>query len=539
MQRSILILSGHVSSGKSTLSSGLGNEFGFSVFKTGEYLIEKVRKAPLDRKSLQIAGEALDKSSKGKWVLEGLERYLLVKQEATRICVDSVRIKPQIDHIRKRFGVNVLHVHLRADLSKLKGRYSERGSHKIRELESFSKVLENRTEQKVDELSNCADLLIDTGRNTPNDVLARVAARLGLYGREVGRLVDVVVGGQYGSEGKGNIAAFIAKEYDFLVRVGGPNAGHKVYAEPKPITFHQLPSGSTRSAAKLIIGPGAVINPQTLKEEINEFGIEQDRLFIDPQATIIVDEHIKAEARLVKKIGSTGQGVGIAAANRIVLRSDPKKVLLAKDVKGLKPYIKSSLEIYERAFRDGKKILLEGTQGTALSLYHGHYPHVTSRDTTVAGCLAESGIAPTRVRKVIMVCRTYPIRVQSPKGNTSGWMSQEITLKDISERSGISLVELEATETTSTTKRKRRIAEFDWKLLRTAASLNGPTDIALTFVDYLDLRNKDARRFGQLTPDTIQFVEEVERVAAAKVSLISTRFSHRNIIDRRNWGENW
>jgi len=130
-----------------------------------------------------------------------------------------------------------------------------------------------------------------------------------------------------------------------------------------------------------------------------------------------------------------------------------------------------------------------------------------------------------------MVCRTYPIRVEGP----SGPIGMELSWDEISRRSGIPAEELERTEKTSTTKRRRRVAEFDWTLLRRAASLNGPTDIALTFVDYLSIKNRDARRFEQLTEETIRFIEEVERVAAAPVSLIATRFHVRSIIDRRAW----
>lgn len=114
-------------------------------------------------------------------------------------------------------------------------------------------------------------------------------------------------------------------------------------------------------------------------------------------------------------------------------------------------------------------------------------------------------------------------------------MSQEITLEEISERSKIPLEELQTTEKTSTTNRDRRIAEFDWTLLKKASILNAPTDIALSFVDYLSRSNQDARRLDQLTLDTIRFIQEVERVAEAPVSLISTRFHHRSIIDRRAW----
>jgi adenylosuccinate synthase len=166
---------------------------------------------------------------------------------------------------------------------------------------------------------------------------------------------------------------------------------------------------------------------------------------------------------------------------------------------------------------------------------HGHYPHVTSRDTTVAGTLAEAGIAPRRARKVVMVCRTYPIRVENPPGGTSGYMSQEIDWETVASRSGQDADELKHNERGSVSGRLRRVAEFDWQLLRRSSHLNGATDIALTFVDYLDRRNQQARRFEQLRSDSIMFIEEIERVAGAPVSLISTRFHTRSIIDRRRW----
>ncbi len=209
--------------------------------------------------------------------------------------------------------------------------------------------------------------------------------------------------------------------------------------------------------------------------------------------------------------------------------------MLATDYKQLRPYIGSVWEELEKAYSAGKRVLLEGTQGTGLSIHHGSYPYVTSRDTTVAGCLSEAGIPPSRVRKVVMVCRTYPIRVQNPAKGTSGPMSREIGWPEISRRSGIPLAKLKKTEKTSTTNRDRRVGEFDWALLRKAAAINGPTDVALTFADYLHEANEDARRFEQLHPDDIQFIEQVERVAAAPVSLISTRFDFRSIIDRRAW----
>jgi adenylosuccinate synthase len=164
-------------------------------------------------------------------------------------------------------------------------------------------------------------------------------------------------------------------------------------------------------------------------------------------------------------------------------------------------------------------------------LHHGSYPHVTSRETTASGCLADAGISPRRLRRIIMVTRTYPIRV----GGTSGPMALPIDTKVVAERSGLPLHEIETTEVGTISGNKRRIAEFDWEQLRRSSVLNGATDIALTFVDYITAENQNARRFEQLSVETKEFVAEVERVANAPVSLISTRFHRFSVIDRRTW----
>jgi adenylosuccinate synthase len=357
---------------------------------------------------------------------------------------------------------------------------------------------------------------------------------MSLYGKNDTGFVDVIVGGQYGSEGKGQIAAFLAKEYDLLVRVGGPNAGHTVFEKPKPCTHHHLPSGTRGGDAHLLLGPGMVINVDKLLVEISECKVEFDRLSIDPQAMIISKEDLEAEKELVARIGSTGQGVGEATARKIRQRAE-SELKLAGDVPELKPYLHSALDVLTQTFAKNGRVLLEGTQGTGLSLHHGTYPYVTSRDTTVSGCLSEAGIPPSRVRRVIMVCRTYPIRVESPIGGTSGPMSENIDWDDISGRSGIDKETLLKRERTSTTNRSRRVGEFDWALLRKAAFLNGATDIALTFADYLSPENQLAKRFEQLTEETITLIEEIEHVTKARVSLIGTGFDSRSIIDRREW----
>jgi adenylosuccinate synthase len=250
---------------------------------------------------------------------------------------------------------------------------------------------------------------------------------------------------------------------------------------------------------------------------------------------IISPDDITKEAPGTKAIGSTGQGGGAAMARRILGRFDKRSPKLAEGVDELTPYLRAAVDVLDKAYCNGNKILLEGTQGSGLSLYHGSYPHVTSRDTTVAGCLAEAGISWNRVRHVVMVCRTYPIRVQSPSRSSSGPMSQELGWAEISRRSNINYNKLLKAEKTSTTKRRRRVSEFDWVLLKKSALLNGPTDIALTFADYLSAENRQAKRFDQLDNNTINLIQEIEMITGASVSLIATGFNYRSIIDRRHW----
>ncbi|MGA8840207.1 MAG: adenylosuccinate synthetase [Candidatus Aquilonibacter sp.] len=540
----IVLLSGRVASGKSQLSDSLRARYASEVVKTREIIIKLKPRVEVTRSALQRAGAALDEETHGEWIAaELLDRNF---GNGSMVIVDSVRIAEQVEAIRKSFGaLRVTHIHVRADQEILAERYDKR-EHKFPELPTYEDVERDPTEAQVDSLQSICDVLIDTGRSTREDVLVRAAARIGLYSVAESALVDVLIGGEYGSEGKGHIAWYLAREYDVLVRVGGPNAGHTVLfpggADGKTYIFHQLPSG-TQSAphAKIVIGPGATIWPEQLFREIEECNVDPGRIAIDPQAMIIDQWDRSYESELRRNIASTAQGGGMATARR-VMRNHLRgwrvpRVLLAGNAPAFKSFIKPTREVLDDAFVRGASVLLEGTQGTGLSLYHGDYPYVTSRDTTASGTMAEAGVPPSRIRRVIMVTRTYPIRVQNPddKSKTSGPMSIDLSWEVIARRSGLPLEALLDAEKTSTTKRQRRVGEFDWALFRKACSLNAPTDIALTFTDYISSENQKARRFEQLTQETIRFIEELERLAGAPVSLISTRFNERSIIDRRSW----
>jgi adenylosuccinate synthase len=538
----ILVLSGEISSGKTTLAKKLKEDFDFKHCATSvklQLLAEKKFKGKKhDRKNLQELGEKLDSDTNGEWVLKYFQQMFSGDfSDHSYYVVDACRTIDQIKSLRGAYSYNIYHIHLIASPESLETRYHNRDEvYSLSKDEIRKKYLEyksNPTERQVNTLASEADLVIDSDRCNQQDVLIRVAGFLKLLSSTNIPLVDIIIGGQFGSEGKGQIAAHIAPEYECLVRVGGPNAGHTVFEMPEKHVFHLLPSGTKRNPkALLLIGPGAVLSIKKLLEEINYFGIETGRLIIDENAVIISEDDIENERTLKEKISSTGQGVGYATSNNIIARLKAEEYHKAKNFKELKPYLGSTANELEKLYRNNKKILLEGTQGSGLSLYHGIYPFVTSRDTCASGTLSEAGISPMRVRKVIMVTRTYPIRV----GGSSGtFNSNEIDWNTIANRSGKNVELLKSHEITTTTKKDRRVAEFSWSMFRRACELNSPSDIALSFTDYISIQNESARRYDQLTKDTRQLIEEIERCSGVKVSLIGTCFDYRAIIDRRNW----
>lgn len=541
----VVIISGKTCTGKTGLARALKSHYGFDVVSSRDILNSQIELAEKNsRPALIERARSEDQKSNSRWILDGVKPKFESIGSGPGIVVDHVSSAEQVRQFRECFGSRLVHIHLYATKETLLIRYSESEG---ADAPPYDEI-DHLDDDEVQSLKNDADVRIFTDRTDNEDTLVRVAAHLHLLTPPEIRCVDVLVGGQYGSEGKGNIVAYLANEYDVLVRVGGPNAGHTVANAEGKVIHHQLPSGTLFSRAKVLLGPGMTVNVDSLLQEIEKSRIGPERLFIDPQATIIEEQDIAEEqGGVVGAIASTGSGSGEAKARRIRNRGATQSpVRMAKDVEGLKKYLGSTLEHLEIAYRQGHSVLLEGTQGSALSLYHGEYPYVTSRDTNVAGCLAEAGISPSRVRRILMVVRTTPIRVADPDGSdgrTSGHLKKETTFRFIAERAGLNGEEVEVAEKTSTTKRKRRVGWFEWSQFRRACDLNAPTDIVLTFVDYLKSTNQKARRFEQLDPDTIKFIEELERVAQAPVSLINTRFPQkdadfkdlRSIIDRRNW----
>lgn len=277
-------------------------------------------------------------------MLEELLEWSNQLNPGSDVVIDSLRIEEQIHAIREAYGAKVIHVHLTAPFDELEQRFNKRRQQGREKDFQYSEVKVNPTEKQVEDLADIADVVINTKRCTEQDVLIRTMSYLNIRtGRGAG-FVDVVVGGQYGSEGKGQIVAHLAKEYDLLIRVGGPNAGHSVFEVPKPYAHHQLPSGTRNSEARLLIGPGAVLRIDKLLKEIADCSVDAQRLRIDGNAMVINDDDISAESELVKNIGSTGQGVGAATSRRIMHRSKTT-LLLAKHIPELKDNIKLALTL--------------------------------------------------------------------------------------------------------------------------------------------------------------------------------------------------
>jgi len=330
----------------------------------------------------------------------------------------------------------------------------------------------------------------------------------------------VLLGAQWGDEGKGKATDLLGDQVDYVVRYqGGNNAGHTVVIGDQKYALHLLPSGILSPNVVPVIGNGVVIDPAVLLEEIrglNERGINTSKLKISTNAHLITPYHRtidKVSERFLgkSKIGTTGRGIGPAYAdkiNRIGIRVqdlfDPsilkqkieaalhdKNQILIKvfNRKGitvdevlseylgyaqvLKPYVADTALLLDQALKAGKTVLLEGSQGTLLDVDHGTYPFVTSSNPTAGGASTGSGIGPTKITRVIGILKAYTTRVGSGPFPTELFDADGEALRKIGGEVGV------------TTGRNRRCGWFDAPIARYAVRVNGLTDFFLTKLDVL------------------------------------------------------
>ena len=330
----------------------------------------------------------------------------------------------------------------------------------------------------------------------------------------------VLLGAQWGDEGKGKATDLLGDRVDYVVRYqGGNNAGHTVVIGDQKYALHLLPSGILSSNCVPVIGNGVVIDPAVLLEEIkglNERGIDTSKLVISLNAHLITPYHRtidKVTERFLgkAKIGTTGRGIGPAYADKInrigirvqdlfdpsILRQkleaalrDKNQVLIkvfnrnginVDDVLAeylnyaeiLRPYVADTALLLNKALEAGKTVLLEGSQGTLLDVDHGTYPYVTSSNPTAGGACTGSGIGPTKIDRVIGILKAYTTRVGSGPFPTELFDEDGEALRRIGGEVGV------------TTGRNRRCGWFDAPIARYATRVNGLTDFFLTKLDVL------------------------------------------------------
>jgi adenylosuccinate synthase len=330
----------------------------------------------------------------------------------------------------------------------------------------------------------------------------------------------VIVGAQWGDEGKGKIVDLLAHASDVVCRYqGGPNAGHTIVRDGETFKLHHVPSGILCEGKLCVIGAGCVVDPGLLVRELDELegrGISTDGVRLSGNAHLIMPWHVAidsvSERRLGKlQIGTTRRGIGPAYADkaaRLGIRVqdilDPKilrqkfetalaeknRVLelvygaepleieqLAERMEGyavrLRPYAADTSLLVERALRAGQSVLLEGAQGTLLDLDHGTYPFVTSSNPTAGAAATGIGIGPTRIDQVIGVAKAYVTRVGEGPFPTEIEGPAQARVRELGAEYG------------TTTGRERRCGWLDLVALRFAARLNGLTSLAMTKLDVL------------------------------------------------------
>lgn len=342
--------------------------------------------------------------------------------------------------------------------------------------------------------------------------------------------VSIVVGGQFGSEGKGKVALEIVRRdatTAAAIRVGGTNSGHTAVAnDGRTLALRQLPAAAIDRSVQIILPAGSYIDPAIFKHELDLLSLGPDRVSISPMARVITGDHKEWEQSegLGPAIGSTQSGTG-AAVMAMTARGAtgfPLNSIQADQMPELAPFLRDTTAEVRALLNENRRVVIEGTQGFGLSLLQGGYwPKATSRDTSAAGFLAEAGLSPRDVDDVTMVIRCHPIRVAGDSGKLCG----EITWDKIAAEAGLPT---DYREYTTVTGKVRRVGRFDPDLVRRAIAANNPNRIVLNHLDYVDPRVRDR----SLTAKARLFVEKIEQDINRRVDWLGT--GPESIIDLQN-----
>jgi len=335
---------------------------------------------------------------------------------------------------------------------------------------------------------------------------------------------NVIVGGQAGSEAKGKLSGWLCQRFqpDVLVMTASPNAGHTVVMDggAKMVSYH-LPIGAVMCSADILLTAASVINPRILREEIVALGISPNRIYIDPRAAVIGEDHISREkGEGMSDIGSTLQGIG--ACRREKMRRDGT-IQLAKDKPELHGMISTfpvSVMIQTHLGEDSL-VLCEMTQGFDLDLEHGIHPrYCTSKMINPSMAMAEAGVPPSSVGSIFGVIRPFPIRVNNRTGTSGPYAdAEEIDWTTVARICGYPGPISDFGEITTTTKLPRRVFTFSWERYELFVRICAPTSICLQFANYLDW---SVYRSHRLTDPVIQFIRKVEDFGGVPVDLVGT-----------------
>ncbi len=292
-------------------------------------------------------------------------------------------------------------------------------------------------------------------------------------------MITVIVGCQWGDEGKGKVVDLLSAEADIVVRVqGGANAGHTIVVGDQKHVLHLIPSGILHKKVTCVIGNGVVIDPEVILEEISllkKLDIDvQGRLLISDRAHVVTLGHKKRDQKeSQKKIGTTGRGIGPAYMDKVG-RTGLRMVDFVKTDKRFSQYIADTSVYLNEAIKKQKKIIMEGAQGAMLDVDFGTYPYVTSSNTMAGAASTGSGVGPTKIDKVVGIVKAYTTRV----GN--GPLPTEFP-EALGEQ-----VRQKGNEFGATTGRPRRCGWFDAVVVRYACMVSGVDECVLMKLDVLD-----------------------------------------------------